>query len=48
MQQTEIFHLKQTIEETEVMGGDPLGDLAKQLIQELSERKIQLEIAMQE
>lgn len=45
MQQTEIFHLKQTIEETEAMGGDPLGDLAKQLMQELSERKIQLEIA---
>lgn len=45
MQQTEIFHLKQTIEETEAMGGNPLGDLAQQLMQELSERKIQLEIA---
>lgn len=45
MQQAEIFHLKQTIEETEAMGGDPLGDLAKQLMQELSERKIKLEIA---
>lgn len=43
--QTEIFQLKQTIEETEAMGGDPLGDLAQQLMQELSERKIQLEIA---
>ena len=31
----------------EAMGGDPLGDLAKQLLQELSERKIQLEIARQ-
>jgi hypothetical protein len=30
------------------MGGDPLGDLVKQLMQELSERKIQLEIARQE
>ena len=48
MQQADIFHLKQTIEETEAMGGDPLGDLAKQLMQELSERKIQLEIARQE
>jgi DnaJ-class molecular chaperone len=48
MQQAEIFHLKQTIEETEAMGGDPLGDLVKQLMQELSERKIQLEIARQE
>ena len=47
MQGTEIFHLKQTIEETEAMGGDPLGDLSKQLMQELSERKIQLEIARQ-
>lgn len=47
MQQTEIYHLRQSIEETEAMGGDPLGDLAKQLIQELSKRKIQLEIARQ-
>lgn len=47
MQQSEIFELKQTIEETEAMGGDPLGDLAKQLMQELSERNIQLEIARQ-
>jgi hypothetical protein len=47
MQETDIFHLKQTIEETEAMGGDPLGDLAKQLMQELSERKIQLETARQ-
>jgi len=44
-QQAEIFQLKQTIEESEAMGGDPLGDLAQQLMQELSERKIQLEIA---
>jgi len=44
MQLTEIFQLKLTIEETEAMGGDPLGDLAQQLIQELSERKIQLEL----
>ncbi len=43
--QTEIYQLKTTIEETEAMGGDPLGDLAQQLLQELSERKIQLEIA---
>jgi chromosome segregation ATPase len=43
--QTEIYQLKTTIEETEKMGGDPLGDLAQQLLQELSERKIQLESA---
>ena len=48
MQQAEIFQLKQTIEESEAMGGDPLGDLAKQLMQELSERKIKLEIARQQ
>lgn len=47
MQQTEIFLLKQTIEEAEAMGGDPLGNLAKQLMQKLSERKIQLEISRQ-
>lgn len=47
MKQADIFQLKQTIEETEAMGGDPLGDLARQLMQELSERKIQLEIARQ-
>lgn len=47
MQQTEIYELKKTIEETEAMGGDPLGDLAKQLMQRLSELKIQLETARQ-
>lgn len=46
--QAEIYQLKTTIEETEAMGGDPLGDLARQLIQELSERKIQLEISWHE
>jgi hypothetical protein len=46
--QAEIYQLKTTIEETEAMGGDPLGDLAQQLIQKLSERKIQLEIAKHE
>lgn len=45
-QQTELFQLMQTIEEIEALGGDPLGDLAKQLMQELSERKIQLELTM--
>jgi len=45
LEEPEIFQLKQTIEETESMGGDPLGDLEKQLMQQISERKIQLEIA---
>lgn len=44
---SEIFQLKNTVEEAEAMGGDPLGDLARQLMQEISERKIQLEIAKQ-
>ena len=44
-QQSDIFRLKETIASTEAMGGDPLGDLTRQLMQELSERKIQLEIA---
>jgi chromosome segregation ATPase len=45
MCQTEIFQLQQTIEETEAMGGNPLEELAMQLMQELSERKIRLEMA---
>lgn len=40
----EIFQLKQTIEETEALGGDPLGDLAQKLLQEISERRIQIEV----
>ena len=40
----EIYQLKITIEETESMGGDPLGDLAKQLLQEISERQINIEM----
>ena len=43
--QSEIYQLKKTVEDTEAMGGDPLGDLAKQLLQDLSERKIQFEFA---
>jgi hypothetical protein len=43
--QTEMFQLKKIVEDTEAMGGDPLADLAQQLRQELSERKIKLEIA---
>jgi hypothetical protein len=39
---TELFQLKQTIEKSEQKGEDPLADLAKQLEQEISERKIRL------
>lgn len=38
----EIFQLKETIKEREEKGDDPLGDLAKQLEKEISERKIRL------
>lgn len=47
LQQSEIFQLKQTVEETEAMGGDPLGDLQKQLLKAISERRIQLEPVIQ-
>ncbi|MFZ1545791.1 MAG: hypothetical protein WAT12_01630 [Candidatus Nitrotoga sp.] len=41
--QSDIYKLKITIERAELKGGKPLGDLAEQLLQELSERKIRLE-----
>ena len=41
---TEIYELFITITETEAMGGDPLGDLAKQIMQQISERKIYLDM----
>ena len=40
----DIYRLKKTVTESEEMGGDPLGDLQKKLMQEISERKIQLEL----
>ncbi len=41
--QSDIYKLKITIERAELRGGDPLGDLAEQLLQELAERRIRLE-----
>lgn len=46
-QKTGIHQLKKKIETAEAMGGDPLGELVRQLTQALAERKIQLEIARQ-
>lgn len=46
-QQTEIYQLKMTIEEAEEMGGNPLNALVNSLMQTISEKKIQLEIAKQ-
>jgi predicted nucleic acid-binding Zn-ribbon protein len=43
LQKSEIFQLKQNIQEAEAKGDDPLGELAKQLMQEILSRKIRLE-----
>jgi hypothetical protein len=43
----DIYKLKITIERAELKGGNPLGDLAEQLLQELSGRKIRLEEIVQ-
>jgi hypothetical protein len=47
LQKSESFQLKQNIEDAEAKGDDHLGDLAEQLMQEISNRKITLE-AMRE
>jgi hypothetical protein len=44
LQQTEVFELMRTVTEAEVMGGDPLGDLATVLMRQISEGKITLEM----
>lgn len=44
LQQSELFQLRQDIEDGEVMGGDPLGDLSRQLARELTERRARLEM----
>lgn len=44
LQQSELFQLRQGIEDGEASGGDPLNDLAQQLVWELAERKARLEM----
>jgi hypothetical protein len=44
---TEIFQLKQNIEDDEAKGKDPLGDLAEQLMRDMSERKMKLKTVQQ-
>jgi curved DNA-binding protein CbpA len=44
LQQSELFQLRQGIEDGEASGGDPLNDLAQQLVRELAERKARLEM----
>jgi CHASE3 domain sensor protein len=39
---SEIFALRQRVEDAEAKGGDPLGDLAKQLLHQIAERKSEL------
>ena len=47
LQQTEVFELMRTVTEAEAMGGDPLGDLARDLMRQISERKIEFEMGRQ-
>lgn len=47
LEQTEVFDLMRTITESEAMGGDPLGDLARELMRQISERKIEYEMGQQ-
>lgn len=43
----ELHELMITVSETEALGGDPLGDLARQIMQQISERQIELETIRQ-
>ena len=40
----ELHELMVTVTETEDLGGDPLSDLARHIMQQISERKIELEM----
>lgn len=44
LQQSELFQLRESIEDGEAAGGDPLGELAQQLSRELEERRARLEM----
>jgi hypothetical protein len=41
---SEAFELMRSVSEVEAMGGNPLADLANELLKQISEKKIQLEI----
>ncbi|PKM36419.1 MAG: molecular chaperone DnaJ [Gammaproteobacteria bacterium HGW-Gammaproteobacteria-10] len=45
--QTELYELMATVDEAETKGEDPLGDLARQLTEHISERKVRLELFCQ-
>jgi hypothetical protein len=38
----EIFNLMSTVEEAEAIGDNPLGEMAKQLLQEIAKRRLEL------
>ncbi len=42
IREAEIFNLMSTVEEAESMGDNPLGEMAKQLLQEIAKRRIAL------
>ncbi|MGZ8907777.1 MAG: hypothetical protein ACXW1U_18895 [Methylobacter sp.] len=43
----ELYELMVTVTETNAAGGDALGDLAQHIMQQISERKIELEMIRQ-
>jgi hypothetical protein len=45
---TEIFELRQRVEGAEATGGNPLGDLAEQLMQQINKRRTRLKVAQGE
>jgi hypothetical protein len=47
LQKHELFELMTIVNETEAMGGDPLGDMVQDLMRQISERKIRLEMLRQ-
>ncbi|MFI3190824.1 molecular chaperone DnaJ [Crenothrix sp. D3] len=48
LKQSEIIELMTTITEAKALGGDPLADLAQQIMQQISECKIELEMIRQQ
>lgn len=48
LKNTEMYELFTTVTETEGMGGDPLGDLAKQIMRQISECKIYLKMVREQ
>lgn len=48
LKQNELIELMTTITEAKALGGDPLADLAQQIMQQISERKIELEMIRQQ